>query len=350
MDIQPQSMLAALSVDRFRKRYLLLFISYLSMVFMLVMGMHHLGGDTGLQWLLFGSAALAAANIAYYHSRKKLEQSMFFQACLVTVFLLALVFHGGYEHTALYWVFPAPPILYGLLGPRLGSFLNGFLLAACSFMLFGPEFGQMHYGDANSSRFLAALFGLVLACGIKEHFRALSHQSMDLLQRSKEQLANTDALTGLANRRFFVDVLPVHFEQQPERFFPLCLIALDIDHFKHINDSFGHGSGDAVLSQIADLLKQKLRQHDIAIRMGGEEFLLILPRTRFEDAVLVANKLRQAIAQRRLLSNQPELVITSSFGVVQVQTISDLAHEVERADQRLYRAKANGRNQVCSES
>lgn len=342
----PHPMIEALTVDRFRKRYLLLCISYVSIGFMLVMGCYHLSGEAGLQQLLFGGALLVALNMGYYHITGKLEQAMRVQALFITVFLLALVFHGGHQHTALYWVFPAPPILYGLLGPRFGHLVNAVLLAACGFLLFGPEIGQVHYGDANSSRFLAALFGLTLACGIKEHFRAISHHSMDLLQRSKEQLANTDALTGLANRRFFADILPLYLEQQPERFFPLCIVALDVDHFKHINDSFGHGSGDAVLCQIAELLKQKLRQQDIAIRMGGEEFLLLLPRTRLEDACSVANKLRQTIAQRRLLSDQPELVITSSFGVTQVQTLADLPHGVEQADQRLYQAKHNGRNQV----
>lgn len=346
---QPQSMLEALSVERIRKQYLLLFISYLSMSFMLVMGIHHVGGNVGLQALLFGGAALSAVSMVLYHLQKDLERTLYRQAALFVLFLLALVYHGGYEQTALFWVFPAPPILYGLLGPRLGSILNSVLWLSCAALLFGPEFGQTHYGDAPSSRFLASLFGLSLACGIKEHFRALSHQSMDLLQRSKEQLANTDALTGIANRRFFQDVLPLHLEQQPERFFPLCLIALDIDHFKHINDSFGHGSGDTVLQQIASLLRQKLRQQDIAVRLGGEEFLLLLPRTRLEDASLVANKLRQVIAQQRLLPNQPELVITSSFGVAFVPELAALSDGVRRADLLLYQAKANGRNQVCSE-
>lgn len=346
----PQSMLEALSVERIRKQYLLLFISYLSMAFMLVMGIHHVGGNTGLQSLLFGGTALSALSMVLYHVKKDLDRTLYRQAWLFALFLLALVYHGGYQQTALFWVFPAPPILYGLLGPRLGSGLNAIVWLCCAALLFGPEIGQTHYGDAESSRFLAALFGLILACGIKEHFRAISHQSMDLLQRSKEQLANTDALTGLANRRFFQDVLPLYLEQQPERFFPLCVIAIDIDHFKHINDSFGHSSGDATLQQIATLLRQKLRQQDIAVRLGGEEFLLVLPRTRLEDATLVANKLRQVIAQQRLLPNQPELVITSSFGVAYINTLADLDEGVRRADALLYQAKAEGRNQVCAES
>lgn len=343
-------MLEALSVERIRKQYLLLFISYLSMSFMLVMGIHHVGGNASLQGLLFGGVALSAVSMLVYHLKKDLDRALYRQGVLFAVFLLALVYHGGYQQTALFWVFPAPPILYGLLASRLGSMLNVLLWLCCALLLFGPDIGQTHYGAAESGRFLAALFGLILACGIKEHFRALSHQSMDLLQRSKELLANTDALTGLANRRFYQDVLPLHLEQQPERFFPLCVIALDIDHFKHINDSFGHGSGDAVLQQIAQVLRYKLRQQDIAVRYGGEEFLLLLPRTRLEDASLVANKLRQIIAQQRLLPNQPELVITSSFGVTQVSDLATLEQGVQRADTLLYQAKAKGRNQVCTES
>lgn len=345
---QPPTMLEALAVERHRKHYLLLLISYFSMAFMLAMGLLHLGGDdTPLKTLLFSGAGALCLNILFYHWSRHLEQAMQVLAGLVTLFLLCLVYEGGFAHTALYWVFPAPPILYGLLGPWAGTFINSLLLSCCAGLMFGPDIGQTMYPEPDRFRFLAALFGLMLACGIKEHFRALSHHNMDLLQRSKEQLANTDALTGLANRRFFNDVLPLHLEQQPERFFPMAIISLDLDHFKHINDSFGHIQGDLVLQQTAQILKQKLRQPDIAIRLGGEEFLLLLPKTSIEAAATVANKLRQQIAQHRFLADQPELVITGSFGVSQVTALSALPDSLQQVDSLLYQAKRQGRNQVC---
>jgi diguanylate cyclase (GGDEF)-like protein len=126
----------------------------------------------------------------------------------------------------------------------------------------------------------------------------------------------------------------------------MAIVMTDIDHFKHINDSFGHDQGDLVLHQAAQLFRQKLRTQDICCRYGGEEFLLLLPKTSLQDAKRVADKIRAAIAQQRLLPQHPDLVITGSFGVAEAMSVPDIQAAVKRADQQLYVSKANGRNQV----
>jgi diguanylate cyclase (GGDEF)-like protein len=120
----------------------------------------------------------------------------------------------------------------------------------------------------------------------------------------------------------------------------------DIDHFKQLNDQFGHAAGDEVLRDVAKLFQQNLRQQDIASRTGGEEFLLIFPQTEYYNAYLVAEKIRVAFEQYRFLKPHPSYRVTASFGVAQCHNASDFSKAVLLADQQLYQSKAKGRNQV----
>jgi diguanylate cyclase (GGDEF)-like protein len=347
--ISRNSFVEAMSVEQNRRRYILLFVSYITSAIMLVLGLRHLFSDDHLlQGILFGCACCFLLNVAWFHASQQLETACLIEGVLVSLFVFGLVIHGGHQQTALFWVFPFPPILYGLLGSRRGTLLNLGLFAALALVLYGPAFGQAQYDPVHSSRFLASLLTLILASAINEHFRARNHHSMDLLQRNKEQQANTDALTGLANRRFLDQSLPQHLQQQPDSLLPMALVLADLDHFKHINDSFGHAEGDKVLQQMARLFRQKLRQPDICGRYGGEEFLLLLPHTQLSDAVRVAEKIRQAVAQQRFLPQHPELVITCSFGVSIMNAADDFELALAQADQLLYQAKAEGRNLVRS--
>lgn len=337
----------AFTVEQNRRRYILLFVSYITSAIMLVLGIRHfLSEDTALQFILFGCSAAFVVNAMWFHRTNRLDRACLVESSLVSLFVVGLVYHGGYAQTALYWVFPFPPIIFGLLGVRRGIAINLLLVAALLFILYGPNFGQAVYRDAECSRFIASLMTLIIACLINEHFRERSHHSMDMLQRTKAHEANTDALTQLANRRFVDQELPQYLSTQPALFFPMSLIMADLDHFKHINDSFGHAEGDNVLRDIASLFRRKLRNPDIACRIGGEEFLLILPKTPLADAIKVADKIRATIAQQRFISAHPDLVITCSFGVAEIASYRDFASGLQQADSCLYKAKAGGRNQV----
>jgi len=314
---------------------------------MLILGFKHLFSENYLlQAILFGCSFAFLANIAWFHASQQLDRACVIETILVGLFVLGLVYQGGHENTALYWVFPFPAIIFGLLGSKLGIQINALLMAILSVLLYQPEWIEAQYKSAEITRFMASMATVIAVGWINEHFRERSHHAMALLQRSKETQANTDALTHLANRRFVDEVLPQHFAMQPEHFFPLSVIIADLDHFKHINDSFGHDQGDLVLQQIASLFRQKLRTEDIACRYGGEEFLLLLPKTTQHDAARVADKIRAGIAQQRLLAEHKDLVITCSFGVAVAQDESEFLQAIKLADQRLYISKSNGRNQV----
>ena len=260
--------------------------------------------------------------------------------------MLSLVYQGGFNNTALYWVFPFPAILFGLLGVRIALASNALLVLILCVMLFMPDIILAQYKEAEASRFIASLLIVITVCWINDHYRERSHQAMELLQLSKEVQANTDALTGLANRRFIDASLLPTLSQQAAQFFPLALIMCDIDHFKQLNDRFGHDAGDEVLKAVAQLFRHCLRQQDFACRTGGEEFLLILPHTQRSDALLVAEKVLAQFENSPMLSSQPDYPVRASFGVAECDSADNFSLAVKQADQQLYLSKRNGRNQV----
>ncbi len=165
-------------------------------------------------------------------------------------------------------------------------------------------------------------------------------------------MALTDSLTGLHNRRY----LEVHLEKLMEKNQStkksLAVLLLDIDHFKAVNDTHGHGAGDEILKQFATRLKDNLRSFDLVSRLGGEEFVVILPNVSAERAYLIAERLRRAIADTPFLCNVPDgsLKISTSIGGVLIhQRVHAVEAVLERSDKALYDAKDGGRNCVVFE-
>lgn len=160
-------------------------------------------------------------------------------------------------------------------------------------------------------------------------------------EKRLEMLATTDSLTGLMNRRKFSEVLEAELSRALRYKTPLSLIICDIDKFKLVNDTFGHGMGDHVLKNFAQILQDNTRTSDITVRWGGEEFIVLAPLTDMKNAKLVAEKLR-GITEDTIIKDFGS--ITISLGVTEVRQ-GDTAHSLtSRADEMLYRAKGNGRN------
>lgn len=163
-----------------------------------------------------------------------------------------------------------------------------------------------------------------------------------------ERLATTDELTGLANRRAFIDRLDEEFSRAGRYALPVSVLMLDIDHFKQVNDTHGHAAGDALLRAFAGLLREKLRRPDICGRLGGEEFAVLLPNTPCRGAFEIADRLRQAVAAMRVPIEDGEVGCTVSIGVCDLmENVASASEALSRADRALYRAKSSGRNRVC---
>ena len=182
-----------------------------------------------------------------------------------------------------------------------------------------------------------------------------SGEQIDQLRQHLEEVrreAMTDPLTGMANRKFFDLTLRAEAKMAMETGKPLCLLLMDIDHFKKFNDTYGHQVGDQVLKIVARTLKDNVKGQDLPARYGGEEFCVILPKTGVTDAVAVATNIRHAMATRKLRNKKTGDNyggVTVSIGVAQYRSEEALGQFIQRADRALYMAKDDGRNRVVSE-
>jgi two-component system cell cycle response regulator len=173
------------------------------------------------------------------------------------------------------------------------------------------------------------------------------HEALARQNAKLAELASVDELTGVKNRRRFREDLDMYFALWSRHKTPLSLIMLDVDHFKRFNDTFGHPAGDAVLRDLSRQLREGSRDHDVVARYGGEEFAVLLPSTRADDAMAIAERFRLRI-ERMPSALRP---ITASLGVATTcEALPTCSALVEAADQALYRSKHSGRNRVTHSS
>jgi diguanylate cyclase (GGDEF)-like protein/PAS domain S-box-containing protein len=192
--------------------------------------------------------------------------------------------------------------------------------------------------------------------GMVTHFVSVSEditsrkegeEKIKRLNAGLEQMAMTDHLTSLYNRRYFMQRGTEEFKRSRRNNQPLTLLMLDIDHFKKVNDTYGHAAGDMALQQIAAALKSELRETDVLGRMGGEEFAVLLPNTLSKEAGLLAERLRQSVEHLSFEVPGASLTITISIGVAMITAeMSGIDHMLRNADAAMYKAKRCGGNLV----
>lgn len=210
------------------------------------------------------------------------------------------------------------------------------------YVLFAYELMRMNYYWIKIVSPVAfAIFAFILAVIIKYLIKSRDFDA-------QYKLATTDGLTELYNHRYFQEQMQNQVLHSKRYGVPLSLIIIDIDFFKKFNDTYGHQSGDAVLRQVAFALKKNVRATDIVCRYGGEEMSIILPNTKYEEAVGIANKLCTIVSEKKCkLANGKESNVTISLGVSTYGADGETpAIIIESADKRLYHAKENGRNRV----
>lgn len=185
-----------------------------------------------------------------------------------------------------------------------------------------------------------------LLAGIAE---SLSRALFNAREYSRlKTLSMRDHLTGLYNRRVFEAMLEVEARKRSSK--PFSLLLIDLDNFKTINDSHGHGAGDEVLLHVAEMLRLNFRKSDVPARYGGDEFAVLLPETSLESAQRVAERFRTSVASHPPALGARNILPTVSVGIAVVANRANLeiAHMVKEADRALYRAKAPGKNRVCA--
>ncbi len=197
---------------------------------------------------------------------------------------------------------------------------------------------QANAFDAQDLQFLSVI-GYQMAASLR-HFQRFS---------SVKNMAIYDTLTGLYNRRYFEERLEVEAEKSFYSGISLSLVMVDIDHFKKINDTFGHTEGDQILCKISSLLKNSIRRKDTVARYGGEEFILILPEASLEQSFVIAERIRQSVENTPFEVGRTQVNLTLSVGISSFPShrVKSKEELVEMADQALYDAKRGGRNKVC---
>jgi diguanylate cyclase (GGDEF)-like protein len=201
------------------------------------------------------------------------------------------------------------------------------------------------YSFAFKSRLFYSFLTVCVLFAFYEYSRQKSYRFSQEMSRKYENQARIDQLSQLLNRRGIREILEAEFARQQRYTGALSLVMCDIDHFKQVNDRHGHQEGDNVIKYLATIFKQALRKQDQTARWGGEEFLIVLPETDSEQALILAEKLRAQIHAHTFSTDSQTFQISASFGIYQVKTDDSIDQAVNRADQALYEAKEQGRNQ-----
>ena len=191
--------------------------------------------------------------------------------------------------------------------------------------------------DADQVRFGDAIYKFLAGTNIESAYHEAIHN-----------MAIQDGMTGIHNKRFFMEFLEREIAVASRHGHPLTLVMFDVDHFKKVNDSFGHLAGDAVLKDLSQRIKPRIRREDLFARYGGEEFACVLPSTPLPGGIVFADQLRTLIEQRPCAFENQQISFTISLGVTTLhrETGVDPAALIKRADDNLYAAKRGGRNRV----
>ncbi len=259
---------------------------------------------------------------------------------LTVVVLLGMV-DPNTVPTSFIWVMVLPVLFYALLGSRLG-FIATLPLAVTAFLIYLWRY------DGNPAMINEPTLGhLLISYGTIWTFIHLYESNREATTRQLRTLATTDPLTGVNNRLQLDEVFERLASAANRCGESLALLVLDLDHFKHINDRWGHQAGDRVLAHLANVLRERMRGGDWAFRIGGEEFCLLLPDTARAGAFAAAEALRRQVAERPYEAEGVQIRLSASIGVaVFPDDGRQLDGLLSLADERMYLAKAEGRNRV----
>jgi diguanylate cyclase (GGDEF)-like protein len=181
----------------------------------------------------------------------------------------------------------------------------------------------------------------------------LQRENLDLVvrNRSLSEVSSRDSLTGLYNRWFVIEKIDSEINRAMRHGSPMSLLMMDLDHFKRINDTWGHSAGDQVLQAIGKLLRDSCRVYDVPGRYGGEEFCVLLPETKVGNTSVVAERIRTRLESTEMTCGDEKVVVTASIGIAGMEApeaaeLLSPAALIDRADRALYSAKSRGRNRV----
>jgi diguanylate cyclase (GGDEF)-like protein len=326
--------------------------SLFSLVGMSITGVMGIIGLFNGNFLL--ATALFIASFIYflgYYAFKKFKNVKLSSAIvLYSLYLLMfyLIFTGGVENTGPLWIFVVAPVSVFIHGLKRGLIDIAVFVAIISTIMFIPTDIVAHatYSIEFKLRLISSFLTVTFLSALYEYSREKSYKHTLELSKKYQQLAHFDPLTKLSNRRDALHILQREQARILRNKEPSSIILCDVDHFKKINDQYGHNAGDAVLIELAKIFTNNIREQDCIARWGGEEFLFILPQTFAKNANELAVKIQDILQSHSVKYEDEKIRVTVSMGIEEFngsQSIDDL---IRSADKYLYQAKNAGRNQI----
>jgi diguanylate cyclase (GGDEF)-like protein len=295
-------------------------------------------------------AALTISCYLYLRSTGRSRKTNSLIVLLLGLFCLFQLYTGGIGNTGPLWYYIFP--LFAMFVQRLWAGILSvtilFIVTVILLLLPVAGFDSAVYTTAFKIQFLSVYLVVFIMAFFYAFVRTGAELSMDYANKNLKSLADTDELTKMANRRRMQEVLYQEVGRARRNMGTFCLIMLDLDDFKKLNDDYGHDCGDSALLAASNIIHDVLRTHDICSRWGGEEFLILLPGTDLAGAILVAERLREKFEAFRFQFGELELSFTASLGVSKFNRFDELADCLKTADKNMYSAKASGRNRVVA--
>ncbi len=301
-------------------------------------------GDIPVLIPMFLGSLLFCTSYFVKDKQNKIPEAIILHSCIVLV--LILIYTGGNQNTGPLWMYTVPPIIFYFSKGRVARLLlmSFITIVFCMFFLPYDFLLSTYYDPTLKSRLFVSFLTVTVLFGFYEHVRQQSIERIQTLSDKYETQAMRDSLTKLPNRRGMRQFIVHEYHRFTRTQKPMSFLLCDIDHFKAINDQYGHDVGDFILIEISNLLKNSIRKQDKLARWGGEEFLFLLPETTLYDAFLISEKLRKIISSHNFIYQEHTVKVTISIGIDEVELNGNVEHSINMADKALYQAKENGRN------
>lgn len=300
-------------------------------------------------------AVLLIACLLFFSSHlilrsKRITNPYKFSSNIVTsslmLLMVYLVYTGGVNGTGPLWIYIVPPVALFFGGMRKGTRNIGLFVLVISVLMFYPndEWLGTSYTYAFKSRLIYSFLTVSCLFAFYEYVRQNSFHRIQQMSQKFERQAMRDPLSGLLNRRGMQEKLQQEFDRSQRYKNNLTVMMCDIDHFKIVNDQYGHDKGDEIIKGLGEIFKSGLRKQDSLARWGGEEYLFLLPETNGMQAMQLAEKLRSKIEETLYKQDNKTFSVTVSIGLHQIVSSDTINQAITKADTNLFKAKDQGRN------
>ena len=324
------------------KTYLIYTFSTIALLIFLIMSTNcELDKYDYLRTILLSGSALFFLNIIYLKLTNNYTVSAYIVLYFLFSLMLFLVYSGGVSHTGPLWSFILPPIVLFIHGLKRGvtELIIFMILVLGIFFIKDGVIYESLYAYDFKVRFIIIFMVVIFLSSVYQYTREISIQRMQKMQKDLEFFLRRDPLTGLYNRRGY-DFNIQNIEDASYGAILMC----DIDHFKKVNDTYGHDGGDYVLQSVAKMIKENIRIQDLSVRWGGEEFFIFLSEVTLSEAYLIAEKLRKKIENTSIPYHNSCIDVTMSIGISILEKDISLNEAIKNADRAMYLSKSRGRN------